>query len=336
MEKRRGCLWWSLRIIGAIVLLFIVLGAVGCIYESRGSAAEREKYPPPGTLVEVDGRMMHIHCEGSGSPTVVLDAGQGGWSVSWSEVMPAVSQITQTCAYDRAGYGWSDPANDGRTPQEIADDVIMLLDAAEIDGPIILGGFSYTGLSTRLAAAQNPDLIKGMLLVDPATEFDNEISGPELLQQQQSAVGIFQFFGLMARMGVVRLLDPEEMAPSAPFIPENALEPEIYYSFVAEPAWWETSTKEFVNRLNDDVLQDIRTNGQIPDIPLVIIGAESVSEDESEFVELSTEHLAALETLAAQSSQGQYILADNSTHEVPRDRPDIIIEALTNLVEQTK
>ena len=329
-KQRRGCFGCAFRAIGIIAGLFLLVAVVGCVFERQTAASNRENYPPQGELVTVNDRQMHIHCEGEGSPTVVLDAGQGGWSIAWGKVMPELSASTRVCAYDRAGYGWSDATDDGRTPQDIADDLTALLDAAGVDGPLVPVGFSYTGLSTRLFAAQHPDVV-GMVLVDPTTEFDNDLMDETLRAQQQSTIGVFQFFGLLAQVGAVRIMDPMSMAPSAPFIPENAVAPENYYSFVAEAMWWETSTKEFANRLNDEVLANVRDNGAIQEMPLVIIGAETVDEAGG-FEELNAQHLAKLQELAGRSSQGDYVLAENSTHEVPSDRPDVVIAAIEQVI----
>ncbi len=333
---RRGCLWWGLRIIAGLLLLLLVVALSGAIVQSRASAADRGRYPPSGNLVPVNGRPMHIHCQGEGSPTVILDAGQGGWSIEWNEIMPQLNKTTQVCAYDRAGYGWSDPATDDRTPQNAADDLADLLDAAAIARPYIVVGFSHAGLATRVYAAQHPEDVVGMVLIDPATEFDNELMDEALRKQQQSVVGIFQAFGLAARLGIIRLLDPREMAPYAPFIAQNPTQPDIYYSFVSEPKWWQTSAKEFSSRLSDATLEYVHTNGKIPNIPVTIIGAQIVSSRGDDGKVFSEARLSRLNELAERSSQGQFILAEDSSHEVPRDRPDIIVAAIQQVLEETR
>jgi pimeloyl-ACP methyl ester carboxylesterase len=333
---RRGCLWWGLSIIGGLLLLLCVIAVVGAIYQARVSAADRVRYPPPGDLVLVNGRHMHIHCQGKGSPTVILDAGQGGWSIDWSEIMPQLNTTTQVCAYDRAGYGWSDPATDDRTPQHAADDLAALLDAAAIAGPYIVVGFSHAGLATRLYAAQHPEEVVGMVLIDPATEFDNELMDETLRQQQQATIGLFQAFGFAARLGIIRLLDPREMAPYAPFLAQNPTQPDIYYRFVAEPNWWQTSAKEFSSHLSEATLDYVHTNGPIPNLLVTIIGAEIVTEREDGGEAISAARLSRLKALAERPSQGQFILAADSSHEVPRERPDIVVVAIQQILAATR
>jgi pimeloyl-ACP methyl ester carboxylesterase len=334
--RRRGCLWWGLRIIGGLLLLLFVIAVAGALYQSRASAADRARYTPPGDLTPVNGRQMHIHCQGEGSPTVILDAGQGGWSLEWSEIMPQLNNTTQVCAYDRAGYGWSDPATDDRTPQNAADDLAALLDAAAIAGPYVVVGFSHAGLSTRLFAAQHAEDVVGMVLIDPATEFDNELMDETVRKQQRSTVGIFQTAGLAARLGIVRLLDPREMAPYAPFIAQNPTQPDIYYSFVSEPTWWQTSAKEFTSRLSDATLEYVHANGQIPNIPVIIIGAKTASASGDGGEAASEARLSRLNELAERSSQGHFVLAEDSSHEIPRERPDLVVAAIQQVLEETR
>ena len=78
------------------------------------SAAQSDSGPPihpPGRLIDVGGWNMHIYCTGvakAGSPTVVLEAGAGDFSVEWSLVQPGISKFTRVCSYDRSDDGWSD------------------------------------------------------------------------------------------------------------------------------------------------------------------------------------------------------------------------------------
>ena len=53
-------------------------------------AGDTKRYPPPGQLVDVGGHRLHLHCVGQGSPTVVLDAGLGAFSLDWGAVQPQI------------------------------------------------------------------------------------------------------------------------------------------------------------------------------------------------------------------------------------------------------
>ena len=313
--------------IGGLLVLLILLGIGGMIYEARAETAVSTLYPAPGQIVEVNGRDMHIKCVGEGSPTIILDAGQGGWSSDWAKIMPKLSENNGVCAYDRAGYGWSDEVKEGRSPQDAADDLAALLTAAQIEPPYVLVGFSHAGLADRIFAAQHVDQMAGMVLIDPATEFDNEIMSAELMQQQ-AVVGMFKGFSFMAKTGLLRLIGTQNMAGSAPFIGTDPADPELYYTFIAAPQWWETSAQEFASHLDDNHLAMVRDLGSIPDIPL-IIGSDMLDTTGNSAMDgLQAARHEKLSALAAQSTQGEFIIAYGSTHNILADRPDVVLDAI--------
>jgi pimeloyl-ACP methyl ester carboxylesterase len=113
---------------------------------------------------------LHIHCEGNGSPTVIMDAGLGMSGVAWGAVAPEVYALTRACVYDRAGIGYSDPPPRPHTSGQMAKELHALISAAKVPGPYVLVGHSFAGLNVRLYAAEHPDDVVGMVLVDVATE----------------------------------------------------------------------------------------------------------------------------------------------------------------------
>lgn len=333
-KNRMGCLRIGLTLIGGLLVILIGLGIVGLIYEARTETAVSNMYPAPGQMVDVNGRQLHINCIGDGSPTIILDAGQGGWSTDWADIMPQLSENNRVCAYDRAGYGWSEAVADGRSPQNAADDLSALLTNAQIAPPYVLVGFSHAGLADRIFAAQHVEQMAGLILIDPATEFDNEIMSPELMQQQNAAVGMFNGFGLAAKFGLLHLIGTENMADSAPFIAGNPVNPDLYYSFIAAPQWWQTSAQEFVSSLNDDHLAMVREQGTIQaDLPLILIGSDKLDTTGNAAMDgLQAARYEKLRALAAESTQGEFLIAEGSTHNIPNERPDVVVNAIVTML----
>jgi hypothetical protein len=87
------------------------------------SAADQPAPAPPGPLVDVGGRKLHLYCTGQGSPTVVLEAAAGGFSIDWALLETEIANTTRVCSYDRAGYGWSDPGPEWHTVEQVAHDL---------------------------------------------------------------------------------------------------------------------------------------------------------------------------------------------------------------------
>ena len=91
-------------LIGLAVLL--CLAGAGMLYQATATVADRRTSTPAGRLVDIDGHRMHLHCTGTGSPTVLLESGAGAPSSVWAWVQPAVAEQTRVCSYDRSGIGW--------------------------------------------------------------------------------------------------------------------------------------------------------------------------------------------------------------------------------------
>ena len=120
----------------------------------------------PGQLIDVGGHRLHLSCAGSGSPTVVLEPGAGEMSSNLGWIAPAVARDTRVCVYDRAGRGWSEPADTPQDATQIATDLHTLLHRGHVSGPYVLAGHSFGGLYTLTFAARYPDEVAGMVLVD--------------------------------------------------------------------------------------------------------------------------------------------------------------------------
>jgi pimeloyl-ACP methyl ester carboxylesterase len=124
-------------------------------------------YPPPGRLVDIGGRRLHLQERGTGSPTVVLEAGIGATSLNWQALQREISRFTRVVSYDRAGLGWSDLPTAPLTMSRLVDDLRTLLRAAQLPPPYILVGHSFGALIVRAYAGRYAGEVAGILLLDP-------------------------------------------------------------------------------------------------------------------------------------------------------------------------
>ena len=110
----------------------------------------------PGQLIDVGGHRLHLHCTGSGSPTVVLEPGRGASSSDFAWIAPAVARDTTVCVYDRAGRGWSDASRrrPGRCPHRRGP--AHPARRAHVPGPYVLAGHSFGGLYARASPPNSP------------------------------------------------------------------------------------------------------------------------------------------------------------------------------------
>lgn len=134
-----------------------------------------DPYEHPGRLVALpDHRKLNFRCAGHGSPTVILEAGYGAGSNAWGRVQSQLKRVTRSCAYDRAGYGFSDPGPLPRDGAAIARDLDYGLRAARIAGPYVVVGHSAGGLYARLFAARRPREVVGLVFVDSSVEHQTQ------------------------------------------------------------------------------------------------------------------------------------------------------------------
>lgn len=162
---RRGMGSWFGRWLLYPVVVLLAVVSVGAATETVLSRTAPD-YAMPGQLVDVGGHRLHLHCTGSGNPTVVLEPGAGMSSSTMGWIAPAVARETRVCVYDRAGRGWSDPTNTTQDATQIATDLHTLLQRANVPGPYVLAGHSFGGLYALTYAAQYPTEVAGMALID--------------------------------------------------------------------------------------------------------------------------------------------------------------------------
>jgi pimeloyl-ACP methyl ester carboxylesterase len=125
-------------------------------------------------IVQIDGdRGLYIRCTGKGSPTVVMEGGDGDASDSYAFAEPAVAKVTRACVYDRANLGQSDPAPGPRGLPELVGDLNELLEAAKVPGPYVLVGTSGGGYITAGYAYEHPRDVAGLVFIDTAAPFPN-------------------------------------------------------------------------------------------------------------------------------------------------------------------
>ena len=151
------------------VLVILAAASLGATAENVAAGRIESTYPAPGKTYEVGDHRLHLYCQGTGGPTVVLFNGMGEFSASWARITDPVSATTRVCAYDRAGQGWSDDVASPQDGVTAARDLHAVLAAAGEHGPYVLVGHSIGGPYAMTYAATYPEQVAGMVLLDSSS-----------------------------------------------------------------------------------------------------------------------------------------------------------------------
>ncbi len=137
---------WVLLFIPIIIILSIPVGAA---YQAIATTIEDRLFPPPGTLVEVDGEQMHLFCQGEGSPTVVFESGMGNSGYSFLNIHKQLAGRTRVCLYDRPSLGWSAVNEQWYMKDQVSQHLHNLLEQAGEKPPYLMVGHSMGGVYIR-------------------------------------------------------------------------------------------------------------------------------------------------------------------------------------------
>jgi len=263
-KHTRGFVVWVRRILLGLAVAPIALGVIGAIYQASATEVDRRNYPPPGQLVDIGGYKLHLSCTGEGSPTVILDALFPGTVSNWVWIQPEIARTTQVCAYDRAGLGWSESGPEPRDAQQQARELHALLTHAGIPGPYILVGHSLGGLSVRMFAAQYPDEVGGMVLIE-GTHPDawRRLGKPEGVGVDRNQLAMAPF---LAQLGIFRLGLIPSYSPDPDLPLQQRLEIESFFHSVKS-----LETIRAVDASFSAALDQVRKAGGLGSIPLAIV-----------------------------------------------------------------
>lgn len=298
--------------------------AVSAAYQRVEEARDRCKYRPPGHLVDVGGRRLHILAMGDGSPAVVIVPALGANVLEWVRVMRAASAFTTVCAYDRAGLGWSDPQPGPVTIDAMADDLHALLKAAGIAPPYIIAGHSMGGIVARRFRSRYPADVAGMLLIDSSHEdqarrFGGNRDWATLKRAARRKARILGLRRLGVRAGFVGGFDAASLDRET--VPE--------YAGAAKAVSLTAKQRRAVVR---ELLLLGRPQGHpqyLRDLPLTVLSAGNAKRrqwpDWRTWCELQDE-------LAVLSSCSAHMYAVNADHFVHLDDPAVVLQAIRDLV----
>ena len=321
-------LFRSRRAVVAFWLAVIVaLPLGGLIYEAYADGTAAIEFPPPGMMVDIGGRRLHLLCIGKGEPTVMFEASGWGTSASSAQVRQRLAGVATVCSYDRAGNGWSDPGPGVVSAADLASDLAVLQDRAKLPWPFVIVASSIGGLTGEMFARQYPERVAGLVLVDAA----NSEAIPLLDSIAGRARAVMCTTSMLARFGVVRLIDPFDLNGSDERRQSAAL------TYNPRP-WAELCA---IARGLDRTRQEFKDAPALPaSLPLRVLSASSTEElappGLERFVDIRSAYdalQASHKRMAFKSHLGKWQLVSDSTHLIGGSQPDAVADAVLAVIE---
>lgn len=324
-------LWRRTRQLGVAALaLLIVLLTAGAIYQWLGVRAEAGRYPPPGSLVDIGGRRLHLVCIGErrrGEATVIFEPSGFGGALSSEQARAEIAARVRVCSYDRAGTGWSDPGPTAMSTSVLVDDLERLLGRAAIPPPYVLVSSSIGGLTTELFARRHADRVAGLVFLDAA---NSDMLDRAAWLITRTNIEIVCSTRWAARFGILRLADPFHFRGHMPA--EDASRSIAMLYTVGRM----TALCGMARGLPAGIQELKDAPALAPDVPLTVLSAES-SEGllppglvgfRAKADVWRGEWLAGQQQFARHSKRGTWRVVPGSGHLIANSRPHVVAEAV--------
>ena len=315
-----------------------------------GSPAEISPYQSPQRLVSVgEGRTINLVCLGSGSPTIVLSAGLGSWSIVWRSVQPALARNTRVCAWDPAGFGFSSPSAEPQDTVHLTQDLEQTLKAADVDGPFVMVGHSAGAFVALRFAGRHPESVVGIVLVDPALLDQDAVMkrvAPKFALRVESDFSeqaeSLRRCAAGLQSGALKAGTPEFEKCTAYHMPPafSALGAALS-RLNADPARLLTEASALESFLSQR--EPINPQRRYGDMPLIVLTAghrdpppdapADAREQEALFYK---EAARAHKAYAALSTRGENQLVPDSGHNIPVEKPEAVLAAINRVLAESE
>jgi pimeloyl-ACP methyl ester carboxylesterase len=348
-------------IAAASCLIFIGAWAASVPTDELSSAdpIPSESYTHAGDLIPVEGkRRLNLLCIGSGAPVVLFDAGAGVDMMTWRHVQGRIGRLTRSCAYDRAGYGFSDLPQAVSDARNAAEDIHRLLQVALIPGPIVYVGHSGAGIYGSLLERLHPSDIAGAVFVDPAVPYIWKLEMQALspagkIEFSKPAAGVGQIKDCLDAAKMGQLLNPkndqQRQCAYPSWYPED-LDPVLRAELTrryASPKNWTARKLEFdsmlpgggvISRDDTEIPKSVLSFGSKP---VIVLNRDQWFDPDdpmspTDQLHAFTAWIEAGAALARSSRRGQHVVISNTGHFIMVSQPAAVADAVRRIVEQIR
>ncbi|MCK5212735.1 MAG: alpha/beta hydrolase [Dehalococcoidia bacterium] len=336
----------------ALILGILILALIAVNVHGRVAALGWVQTPyPPGTLVKADGTRLYMRVKGEGGPPIIIEPAMGRPGAEWWAIQDELARFTTVVTYDRAGYGWSRSGQYPRTSRQIATELRSLLQNANVSGPYLLLGHAQGGLYLQLFGRLFPGDVAGAVFLDPVSSddqrFKTELSPALYDATHLDKMPLLQRLNTFGRLGLVRSM--RSVFHSKLLSPFASLS-----DTTIEVMWQHYTLRKAQRAMLDECIQndtpanssEVRAAGTFPSVPIKIIfhspqlmvhhmvTAYGLQRDDADDVEGLWEQL--VRAYLKLSPHGEWIVANESGHNIHLDQRDLVIEEVEQMVRQIR
>lgn len=287
---------------------------------------------PANRVALPNGHSLNLRCSGSGERVVLFEAGTNADSTIWFRVLPMLQGDVRACAYDRAGYGFSDGGPMPRNLDANVADLHALIRAAELRRPLILVGHSLGSNIVRRYAVLHPDDVAGLVLVDPPAQGDEaEMSAQwkrediEMRRKRESMLAACQ-----------NSVEAGELMPGCLRTPPPWMSERVAAAVTtnkSRPVYWQTLRSEL--EANQALFATpVSQDENYADIPLILLSAnpdyKGIPEDVRAILDMALTQTR--QRILSASTRSRQINVPGASHDIQLDQPEVVASAVTELL----
>lgn len=325
----------QLKKIGFIIgFLFTFLLLLGFTYEQISRNSAERSHQLPGELIDVGGHKLHVVKKGTAGPTVIFESGLGySGHLPWFKVQEEVAKFATTVSYDRAGLLWSERGENPKTASAIAAELNELLTNLGLEKPYILVGHSLAGVILRPYALNHVEDVGGMILVDGSHPDIEEHMSARLKKELMSTPLPPLLIKAAVHLGLARFMLADNLQPNT--------EKGDKINHVVTTMLHKSLTG-FVDEMThaEQMMAEVSDMRALGDFPLTVITAISPARldntglDDDLKKELLDLWLKLQKDLLVLSSNSSHILAPDSGHFIQLEQPELVVEAIREMVSK--
>lgn len=292
-------------------------------------------------------KMQRYRIFGEKQVEIVIEMGLGSCLSEWIPIAKQMGKNYGVMVYERAGVNQSPVSKRGRTPYNIAEELYALLGEVDHQEKIILLAHSQGGLYAQQFCRRYPELVKGLVLLDPLSAKDN-VFREKLSEKEYKKSGVdkSQNFRIMRTLARFKLgaISKKLLKNAPPFYYYKKYAPEEIKDILDcadSPVHASTALEEYVCAHKPEEIKGLLEAADFPDIPLILIthSSELAIEENMIFGSNSREFAEKIEWMWQEimkeyliySKRSQWIQAKKSTHYIHLQEPDFIIDVLNGM-----